>query len=140
MGPPRKKGTEFVAEMFKKAKEHGAEAVEGSSSGPSTSRTSAFSGTAFKLGSETTPSQKIEEDPSSRPQPPREFVLKMWSNGFSLDDGPLRGFNDPENKEFLQSVMRGSIPHELIREARGGEVHVNMEDHRNEEYVKPKVN
>ncbi len=28
---------------------------------------------------------------------------------------------------------------ELVREARGGEVHVNMEDHKTEEYVKPKA-
>jgi len=27
----------------------------------------------------------------------------------------------------------------LVREAKGGEVHVDMEDHRNEEFVKPKV-
>lgn len=31
------------------------------------------------------------------------------------------------------------IPQELIREARGGEVNLNMEDHRAEDYVKPKV-
>ena len=28
-------------------------------------------------------------------QPPREFVLKMWRNGFSIDDGDLRPYNDP---------------------------------------------
>lgn len=31
------------------------------------------------------------------------------------------------------------VPRELIRLAKGGEVNLNMEDHRNEEYVKPKV-
>ena len=31
------------------------------------------------------------------------------------------------------------VPRELIREAKGGEVNLNMEDHRNEDYVKPKV-
>ena len=35
--------------------------------------------------------------------------------------------------------MTGRIPDELIKEAKGGEVHVNMEDHKHEEYVKPKV-
>ena len=30
------------------------------------------------------------------------------------------------------------MPQELIKEARGGEVNLNMEDHREEEYVKPK--
>jgi UBX domain-containing protein 1 len=33
------------------------------------------------------------------------------------------------------------VPVELVREARGSEVHLNMEDHRHEDYVplKPKV-
>ena len=63
----------------------------------------------------------------------------MWSNGFSIDDGELRDYNDPANRAFLAAVMSGRIPEELIREARSGEAHVNMEDHKAEEYVKPKV-
>ena len=35
--------------------------------------------------------------------------------------------------------MRGTIPPELVKEAKGGEVHVDMEDHREEEFVKPSV-
>jgi len=35
--------------------------------------------------------------------------------------------------------MSGRIPTELVREARGGEVHVNMEDHKTEEFSKSKV-
>lgn len=31
------------------------------------------------------------------------------------------------------------MPRELIQAAKGGEVNLNMEDHRNEDYVKPKV-
>ena len=128
--------------MFKRARESGAEAVEGSSSsGPSgASRGSAFRGTAFKLGSDETPSESVSDPRAARKQlEPREFTLKMWQNGFSIDDGELRDYNDPRNRVFLASVMSGRIPEELVREARGGEVHVNMEDHKQEEYVKPKV-
>merc|ERR1719242_1799778 len=70
---------------------------------------------------------------------PRRFVLKMWRDGFSIDDGDIRLYNDPQHREFLQSVMKGQIPPELVKEAKGGEVHVDMEDHRDEEFVKPKV-
>ena len=48
-------------------------------------------------------------------------------------------YDDPTNREFLMSVMSGRIPKELITEARGGEVNVNMEDHKEEEFKKPKV-
>ena len=67
-------------------------------------------------------------------------MLKLWKNGFTVNDGPLRTFEDPKNKEFLSSIQRGELPHELVREADGGEVNLDMQDHRDEEFVptKPK--
>ena len=35
------------------------------------------------------------------------MVLKLWKNGFSVDNGPLRDFQDEENREFLEAVRRG---------------------------------
>jgi len=140
LGPPKKKGgSEFVKDLFKRAREHGAEAVDPSTSGgkPGGSGASAFTGTGFKLGSsESAPTEKVEG--AQKPKPPREFVLKMWRNGFSIDEGELRPYNDPENRAFLAAVMTGRIPDELVHMAQGGEVHVDMEDHKEEEYVKPK--
>ena len=43
------------------------------------------------------------------------------------------------NRAFLSAVMKGAIPDELVHAAEGGEVHVDMEDHKEEEFVKPKV-
>jgi hypothetical protein len=37
------------------------------------------------------------------------------------------------------AVTRGQIPPELTKEAQGGEVHVDMEDHREEEFVRERV-
>jgi len=31
------------------------------------------------------------------------------------------------------------VPRELIQQARGGEVNLNLEDHRHEDYVKPRT-
>lgn len=44
--------------------------------------------------------------------------LKLWKNGFSIDDGELRDYNTPENAEFLASVKKGEVPHELVNETR----------------------
>merc|ERR1712177_6761 len=63
----------------------------------------------------------------------------MWRDGFSIDGGELRLYSDPASREFMASVMRGAIPAELVKEAKGGEVHVDMEDHREEEFVREKV-
>ena len=53
LGPGKKKdGADFVKHMFKKAKEHGAEAVDPGSGGAQASGSrSAFTGSGFKLGS-----------------------------------------------------------------------------------------
>lgn len=36
-------------------------------------------------------------------------TLKMWHDGFSIDDGPLRQYSDPSTKEFLSIVSRGLV-------------------------------
>jgi UBX domain-containing protein 1 len=50
----------------------------------------------------------------------------------------LRSYEDPANKEFLSSIQRGEPPKELIKQANGGEVHLDMQDHRDEDFVPPK--
>ena len=63
----------------------------------------------------------------------------MWQNGFSInEDGELRSYQDPANRSFLASVMSGRIPNELVEEAENGEVHVDIEDHKEEEYGRTK--
>lgn len=147
LGPKKKKeGGKFsVGDMFKAAKDSGAEVVEGGSDGGAGgSGMRAFHGGGFRLGSDTSESKAVGTSSEGATGGPkkgesRQFVLKMWQDGFSLDDGDLRKYDDPANREFLTSVMRGSIPPELAKEAQGGEVHVDMEDHRNEEFVKQTV-
>jgi len=137
LGPKKKKFN--VGDMFKAAKDAGAEAIDPSESGAGPSGgMRAFQGGGFKLGSDTAESVQVGGGQAKKPDP-RHFVLKMWKEGFSLDDGDLRAYNDPAHREFLASVMRGTIPPELVKEAKGGEVHVDMEDHREEEFVKPKA-
>jgi len=38
-----------------------------------------------------------------------DVVLKLWRNGFSVDNGPLRDFHDPTNEKFLKDVTSGSV-------------------------------
>lgn len=139
LGPKKNKVTN-VEDFFKAVKDAGATPVDPSEAGES-SKMKAFSGGGFTLGSDSAPSKKVgDNNPAvAARQEPKKFVLKMWREGFSIDDGDIRRYDDPEHREFLASVMKGEIPQELLREARGGEVAVDMEDHRNEEFVKPKV-
>ena len=145
LGPSGKKRNpdEVVSEMFKAAKEHGGQVV-----GPSEAQGKkklSFGGQGFRLGSESGVSNTVSTaaavglgvEPTGLPAP-REMVLRLWRNGFTVDDSALRAFDDPENADFLQSIRSGNIPRELITLARGGEVSLNMEDHRAEEFVPTK--
>jgi len=137
LGPGKKKeNKDIVGKIFRRAKESGASEVRPGEEGASGSR--AFQGGGFRLGSsETAPSEQVGAPMEKEPEQ-RTFVLKMWQDGFSIDDGDLREYSNPANREFLAQVMKGSIPQELVSEAKGGVIQVDMEDHRNEEFVKPK--
>lgn len=136
LGPPKKK-SDMVAKLFKSAKEHGAEVVEGHKDGKKSKKFN-YSGTGYRLG-ETNDDTQIIPAAAKEEEEPRDVLLKMWRTGFTVDDGPLRSYEDPSNAEFLNSIRRGEIPLELIREAHGGEVYINMADHRHEDYVTPKT-
>ncbi|XP_013412074.1 NSFL1 cofactor p47 [Lingula anatina] len=140
LGPPKKKSSEIVEDLFKSAKEHGAEEMAaGSAAAAPAGKTAAFRGRGYKLGEmENEPTNVVGEALQEEPQE-IQVVLKLWKNGFSVGDGPLRDYGDPQNKEFLNSIHRGQVPLELIKLAKGGEVDLQMEDHREEEFVAPKV-
>jgi UBX domain-containing protein 1 len=44
---------------------------------------------------------------SSRRESHTEVILKLWKEGFSINDGAVREYADPANREFLDSVRRG---------------------------------
>uniref|UniRef100_A0A803W7Z0 NSFL1 cofactor n=1 Tax=Ficedula albicollis TaxID=59894 RepID=A0A803W7Z0_FICAL len=142
VGPPRKKSpNELVEDLFKGAKEHGAVAVDRTAkSGGETSKPKPFAGGGYRLGA--TPEEESAYVAGERRQNSSQdvhVVLKLWKSGFSLDSGELRSYQDPSNAQFLDDIRRGEVPAELRRLARGGQVNLDMEDHRDEEYVKPKT-
>ncbi|KAL4842630.1 hypothetical protein H8958_014917, partial [Nasalis larvatus] len=130
VGPPRKKSpSELVDDLFKGAKEHGAVAVEG------TSTPRPFAGGGYGLGA-----APEEESAYVRQHSHQDVhvVLKLYKSGFSLDNGELRSYRDPSNAQFLESNHRGEVPAELWRLAHSGQANLDMEDHRDEDFMKSK--
>jgi UBX domain-containing protein 1 len=89
----RSKRKNKADEVFNQAKKKGAK------QGPFEPRqrsSRSFSGTARLLAGES-----VQPD---APQPPEDIVhnICFWSNGFTVNDGPLRSFDDPENASFLE--------------------------------------
>ncbi|XP_059662892.1 plant UBX domain-containing protein 4 [Cornus florida] len=85
---------------------------------PSSSSRS-FTGTGRLLSGETV---------ASTPQQPEAVVhnIVFWRNGFTINDGPLRRLDDPENAPFLESIRKSECPKELEPEDRRSSVHVNL--------------
>ncbi|OWF54902.1 NSFL1 cofactor p47-like [Mizuhopecten yessoensis] len=137
IGPKKREGKKVVDNLFKSAREHGAEEVDRSEKKPLKSM--AFKGSGYRLGeTEDGPADIVQGAPLQSGPRQVDMVLKLWKDGFSVDNGELRDFQSPANKEFLDSVAKGEVPQELIKLARGGEVNLNMEDHRQEAFVKSK--
>ena len=138
-GPPKPDPEEdIVSNTFKSAREQGAESAEDYKR--TAKQKSQFMGTGYRLGkSENEASKEIQ---GAAPAPkPKVFHLKFYKDGFTIDDGELRKFDEPGGKQFMMAVSKGYIPDELVKEAGGQEVHLEMEDKREEEYkpVKQKV-
>nr|XP_020479802.1 NSFL1 cofactor p47 isoform X3 [Monopterus albus] len=163
VGPPKKKSShEVVEDLFKGAREHGAVPLDRSGKGlgePSKAR--AFVGGGYRLGaapeeestyvagerqaSNSQQDQTAEGGEKRTTKPTRtsdikvHVVLKLWKTGFSLNNGDLRNYNDPGNANFLEAIRRGEIPLELRQRSRGGQVNLDMEDHRDEDFSKLKL-
>ncbi|CAK9179333.1 unnamed protein product [Ilex paraguariensis] len=83
----------------------------------SSSRT--FTGPARLLSGETVPSAP------QRPEAVTHDII-FWSNGFTIDNGPLRSLGDPENASFLESIRKGECPKELEPADKRTAVNVNL--------------
>ncbi|KAF8703366.1 hypothetical protein HU200_032164 [Digitaria exilis] len=95
-----------------------------------------FTGTGRLLSGDTAPS--AAPTPAPAPQEPVHIlhVINLWNNGFSVDDGPLRAYDDPENADFIESLRMSQCPRELEPADRSTPVHVNVVK-RLEDYQEP---
>uniref|UniRef100_A0A158PBB1 UBX domain-containing protein n=1 Tax=Angiostrongylus cantonensis TaxID=6313 RepID=A0A158PBB1_ANGCA len=121
LGPerPSSRSSNIAEQVFSSAIQHGAEALntQDLSSRPhhwlpgTGNRVRVSEDSLAPLGS-TFGASNGENDSSDL----EEVVvsLYMWDNGFSIDDGPLRTFDEPESRQFLESIMQGRVPAELV--------------------------
>ncbi|GAB4859417.1 Plant UBX domain-containing protein 4 [Ancistrocladus abbreviatus] len=85
---------------------------------PSNSR--GFTGTGRLLSGETVPSAQQQQPGVIT------HTITFWRNGFTVDGGPLRRLDDPENAPFLESIRNSECPKELETVDRRTQVHVNL--------------
>lgn len=64
----------------------------------------------FRLGDTEGPSEVVGKPaPATQASQDVEYTLVFWKNGFSINDGPLRDGQSPQDHMFLQSVSKGYV-------------------------------
>lgn len=139
IGPPRKNPVkDLVSEVFKQAQAGKMDKFDDDEDEHSEPRFSSFEGTGYRLGqsSEDSVTVKSSSGGSSKKRDDCDTVtVKVYRQGFTVDDGEIRPYEDPRNREFFESITRNEIPSELRKQGKSM-VHVNVENHLEEEYVK----
>ncbi|OBA24423.1 SEP-domain-containing protein [Metschnikowia bicuspidata var. bicuspidata NRRL YB-4993] len=97
-----------------------------------------FGGTGFRLGDSTQPLQAVEA--SHAPARPLKVnrEITFWRQGFTVGDGPLRGYDDPEHVLLLNELKQGRVPVSLLDVEFGQDVDVSVVRKVDEDYVPPK--
>ncbi|WFD34661.1 protein phosphatase regulator [Malassezia cuniculi] len=63
--------------------------------------------------------------------------LTFWQDGFSLGDGPLMHYDNPEHAEILRAIQSGHAPLDLLDVRPGQEVEMVVARRMNERYQPP---
>ncbi|RDA93038.1 hypothetical protein CP533_0691 [Ophiocordyceps camponoti-saundersi (nom. inval.)] len=130
---PKQEGgsRQIINDILAKARANASQPDSPSSeAGPS--RSSRFRGTGMTLGGEGVQSRAVP-DPLGPIRPtnsqPLERVLHVWQDGFSIDDGELRRFDDPANRNDLQMIRSGRAPLHLMNVQPDQLVDVKLHQH-----------
>ncbi|NXN10447.1 UBX2A protein, partial [Indicator maculatus] len=67
-----------------------------------------------------------------------DVIIKLWKNGFTVNDGDLRRYTDVANQQFLDSIKKGELPFELQKLFDKEEVDVKVEDKKDKMYLSKK--
>jgi len=134
---PGKKKKDVVGRLMKAAKAQGAEVVGEDSRGKKSPRKT-FKGTSYRLGETPDDTQVIPDEAHEDEEEATTVTLSLYLNGFTVDNGPLRLYTQPENIMFIQQIKNGQIPLELLKTHKKREISITMKDLREQKYSPPK--
>lgn len=118
--------------------------------GPSQPPPSRFHGSGQTLGGEGVESRTIPDPSASSASssaaaaaaanaPAEERVLHIWQDGFSIDDGPLHRYDDPQNAADLQMIRQGRAPLHLMNVPFAQAVDIKLHEHEEKWHQLPRV-
>ncbi|ORY29116.1 ubiquitin-related domain-containing protein [Naematelia encephala] len=71
----------------------------------------------------------------SQPEPePQTRQLIFWRNGFSIEDGPLHPYDNPQTQELLEAIQSGRAPPTLFNVRFDQPLTIQVSERRKEDY------
>jgi UBX domain-containing protein 1 len=120
----------IISDILAKARANAARPEAENEAGPS--EPSRFRGTGQTLGGDGVESRSIP-DPlgpvRASTAESQERVLHIWQDGFSIDDGDLRRFDDPANQADLALIRSGRAPLHLMNVQHDQPIDVKLHQH-----------
>ncbi|RGP76422.1 hypothetical protein FLONG3_5307 [Fusarium longipes] len=120
----------IISDILAKARANAARPEAENEAGPS--EPSRFRGTGQTLGGDGVESRSIP-DPlgpvRASNAESQERVLHIWQDGFSIDDGDLRRFDDPANQADLALIRSGRAPLHLMNVQHDQPIDVKLHQH-----------
>lgn len=136
-GPDRLGDNNLIDQIFRRAKEQMGEVDDRPSAQAPSSRGTKFTGTGFKLGDGSEPSETVAGE---RVAPAAKVLreITFWRQGFTVGDGPLHRYDDPANESVLQELNHGRVPVLILDVEFGQDVDVQVYKKTDEDYEPPR--
>ncbi|KAF9265051.1 SEP-domain-containing protein [Marasmius fiardii PR-910] len=131
-GDPSVPGGNVVRDLLRRAAERGPPPEQ-------RPRNTVFSGGGHTLGSDDVESSFVP-DPDSLDNDVEPTIrhLIFWRDGFTVEDGELMRYDDPNNEAVLAEIHSGRAPPSILNVQPGEPVELRVQKRTNEDYVPPK--
>ncbi|KAL9649982.1 hypothetical protein ABK040_003100 [Willaertia magna] len=123
---------DIAEKIFKKAQEKGAK-TPGEFEAEERRNQPKFSGVGRRVGE--TEDDNVIIPSTEKKKEEKTVTITFFKDGFSIDDGELRQYDDPKNREFLEAIDKGYVPREVAGTAE--EVVVNLINKKTENWSPP---
>lgn len=99
-----------------------------------------FGGAGIKLGDSSSQLEPLSNVTAHTPRGPTKVSreITFWRQGFTVGDGPLQRYDDPENQQVLQELKNGRVPVSVLGVEFGQDVDVSVIKKTDEDYTPPK--